>query len=293
MELEDALAERVLNEVAAGPLAVGGGGGRGTQASSDDRVETPYLQLVMERLWEVERSEGSGTLRAATLARLGGAARIVRDHLDDALGDLERAAREAAASMFDHLVTPSGTKISHGVSDLAQFADASRRSCNPSSTACRSSDPALGRRRRRRSRPPTRSSMTCLPMRCSSGGPAGMRSALPNRARRDAERRRRHAFIVAGIALAGLAVMSVVAIFAIEQRHEAIVPAAPGPRPGAQGEGRGPPRAGARVDRDGSLAARHHPQQSLENALGAARPRADQRGRRRATPARLCGRRSG
>ena len=31
-------------------------------------IEAPYLQLVMQRLWEVERASGSTTLRAATLA---------------------------------------------------------------------------------------------------------------------------------------------------------------------------------------------------------------------------------
>ena len=86
------------------------------------RVEAPYLQLVMQRLWEVERSSGSDTLRAATLESLGGAGQVVADHLERAVEALTPEQRDIAASLFDHLVTPSGTKIAHETSDLAQFA---------------------------------------------------------------------------------------------------------------------------------------------------------------------------
>jgi WD40 repeat protein len=91
-------------------------------AGDADRIEAPYLQLVMERIWEEERGRGSDVLRLATLVELGGAAAIVRDHLDRALDVLDDDEQEAAARMFDHLVTPSGTKIAHRATDLAQFA---------------------------------------------------------------------------------------------------------------------------------------------------------------------------
>ena len=43
--------------------------GRGIVAEREDggRIEAPFLQLVMERLWDVERERGSSTLHAATL----------------------------------------------------------------------------------------------------------------------------------------------------------------------------------------------------------------------------------
>ena len=272
MELEDALVERVLDEVAAGRLAVGGGGRGALLATGNGRVETPYLQLVMERLWEVEQSEGSGTLRAATLARLGGAARIVRDHLEDALETLNEPQKEAAARMFDHLVTPSGTKISHGVRDLAQFADGTSQELQP--ILDRLSELRILR----------------------SGGVDGdgvdrryeifhdvladavlewrtrwYAQRVAESARRDAERRRRHALVVAGIALAALAVMSVVTIFAIGQRHEAISQRrqARDLAVKAKGEAR---LAEARALIATALSQLDtSPQQSLENALGAAR----------------------
>jgi WD40 repeat protein len=87
-----------------------------------DRIEAPYLQLVLERLWAAERDGGSGTLRLATLRRLGGSETIVREHLDRALATLNDSEQDVAASMFEHLVTPSGTKIAQSAPDLAEYA---------------------------------------------------------------------------------------------------------------------------------------------------------------------------
>jgi WD40 repeat protein len=109
IEVEPALVAGVLDEVA--------GEGR-----SRDRIEAPYLQLVLERIWETERETGSTVLRVRTLRALGGAATIVRDHLASALAALEVDEQDVAVKMFEHLVTPSGTKIAHDASDLAQYA---------------------------------------------------------------------------------------------------------------------------------------------------------------------------
>ncbi|MFL5929458.1 MAG: hypothetical protein ACJ77E_21195 [Gaiellaceae bacterium] len=86
------------------------------------RVEAPYLQLVMERIWEEEQAVASRLLRLETLEGLGGARAVVREHLGRALGALAPKEQAAAARMFGHLVTPSGTKIAHRASDLATFA---------------------------------------------------------------------------------------------------------------------------------------------------------------------------
>ena len=72
MAAEAALVAAVVDQVASGRIErrlagrgmVAGGATRG-------RVEAPYLQLVMERLWEVERGLGSAVIRAETLAELG------------------------------------------------------------------------------------------------------------------------------------------------------------------------------------------------------------------------------
>ena len=123
--IEDELVGDVLDGVGTGRIELGPGGqgvlgGNGRPSG----IEAPYLQLVMQRLWDVERSQGSATLRATTLARLGGAGQVVADHLERAIEALTPEQRDVAASLFDHLVTPSGTKIAHEAADLAQFARA-------------------------------------------------------------------------------------------------------------------------------------------------------------------------
>jgi WD40 repeat protein len=124
VEAEDALVEEVLASVAVGRIRFGDAGRGGTHDSTAerDRIEAPYLQLVLERLWEVERSRGSRRLRLETLRELGGAAQIVEDHLERAMAALSADDKDAAAAMYNHLVTPSGTKIAHRAGDLARYA---------------------------------------------------------------------------------------------------------------------------------------------------------------------------
>ena len=109
MGVESELVEAVLDE-----CAVGG--------STVDRIEAPYLQLVLERIWESERACGSRKLRLETLQALGGAETIMRQHLHGALVSLAAKEQAVAATVFEHLVTPSGTKIAHRARDLADYA---------------------------------------------------------------------------------------------------------------------------------------------------------------------------
>jgi len=127
---EPVLVEQVLDQVEVGRFAFGNTGagsleGTATAGGSGSRpIEAPYLQLVLTRLWDEERRVGWSQLRLVTLERLGGAERIVRTHLDDALNALSDDEQELAASIFRYLVTPSGTKIAHRVDDLAEYAGA-------------------------------------------------------------------------------------------------------------------------------------------------------------------------
>ena len=66
--IEPALVERVLDEVGAGRIEPAMGGLGAVESAEDGaRIEAPYLQLVMQRLWDEERAVGSDTLRADTL----------------------------------------------------------------------------------------------------------------------------------------------------------------------------------------------------------------------------------
>lgn len=124
VRIEPELTLELLGQLRTGSVTVTEAGkGEVTAARETQRtIETPFLQLVMTRLWEEEAASGSTVLRAATLARLGGAERIVRTHLDAVLADFTDEERDTAATVFRHLVTPSGTKIAHTASDLADYA---------------------------------------------------------------------------------------------------------------------------------------------------------------------------
>ncbi|MPZ75813.1 MAG: hypothetical protein GEU77_04760 [Deltaproteobacteria bacterium] len=90
------------------------------------QIETPYLQMVMTRLWEQEEKAGSHILRLATFVEdpptgLGGADRIVRSHLDGEMESLDPSERDVAAQAFRFLVTRTGSKIALAVDDLAGY----------------------------------------------------------------------------------------------------------------------------------------------------------------------------
>jgi len=123
MEIEPELIDALLREVAVGRVDLGRSGRGGVEDEADaGRIEAPFLQLVLQRLWDVETSRESRRMRLDTLRELGGAARVVQDHLERAMSELSPSQRDAAAAMYNHLVTPSGTKIAHRVGDLAGYA---------------------------------------------------------------------------------------------------------------------------------------------------------------------------
>ncbi|MBK9231095.1 MAG: AAA family ATPase [Anaerolineae bacterium] len=128
--IEPALVEAVLDQVGSGRVTLSkqGAGARDSAQPQDGReqIEAPYLQLVLTRLWDEERANRSAALRMATLDSLGGAETIVRNYLDDTLAALDPADQALAASFFDRLVTPSGTKIALSLDEIAQYAGGDR-----------------------------------------------------------------------------------------------------------------------------------------------------------------------
>ena len=131
---------------------------------------------MLQRLWEVERERQSDVLRLSTLVALGGAQQIVEDHLEHAMAALSPPEQDVAAGMFDHLVTPSGAKIAHGVSDLALFAHVDAAEL----------EPVLLSLSRERILRPTGDNGTRRPLRIYHDVLAG--AVLAWRARHDAER---------------------------------------------------------------------------------------------------------
>ena len=129
--VDPSLVEAVLDGVRAGRIEQAGGLGGVEVNGRPASVEAPYLQLVMQRVWEVERAADSSELRASTLAELGGARQVVADHLERAIADLDPRQRDVAALLFTYLVTPSGTKIAHELPDLAEYAGVSAAEAAP------------------------------------------------------------------------------------------------------------------------------------------------------------------
>jgi WD40 repeat protein len=121
VHIEPELTDELLRELRTGHVSVTESG-RGTAGPNAATIETPFLQLVMTRLWTAEMAKGSRILRRATLDELGGAERIVRTHLDSVMADLTDEQQQVAASVFRHLVTPSGMKVAHTADDLADYA---------------------------------------------------------------------------------------------------------------------------------------------------------------------------
>ncbi|HYO64094.1 MAG TPA: hypothetical protein VER08_10720 [Pyrinomonadaceae bacterium] len=149
--IEAELVRAVLDQVQTGEVMLGetgrgvfkgqeGGAEKGAETgrAADPQIETPFLQMVMSRLWKEEELEGSRVLRLATLERLGdpalketGATRIVRTHLDQKMEALPEEERAVAAEVFHYLVTPSGTKIAHTIPDLALYVEPDPKKAEP------------------------------------------------------------------------------------------------------------------------------------------------------------------
>lgn len=240
VEVEPELVDAVIDEVA----GVGERGGR---------IEAPYLQLVLERLWGEERLRGSSALQLSTLRSLGDAETIVREHLERALDVLDVDEKDVAASMFDHLVTPSGTKVAHRVSDLAEYASVPEQTLLPvlatlnRERILRTVDGAGDGRDRYE----IFHDVLAEPIR------AWRLQRRLERERRQANRRQRKLLVFAVAAAVALAIVTAVALFALVQRSHA--------------------RAQARHAHAGELAATaladlsRDPVRSLQLALSAAR----------------------
>ncbi|MBD2512650.1 WD40 repeat domain-containing protein [Nostoc muscorum FACHB-395] len=98
-----------------------------SEAPSEQRFETPYLQLVMLRLWKQEmRGESpSRRLEKQSYVNLGKAEQIVQYHLDQKLEDLKTDFNiNTSYSLFYYLVTPSGDKLALKAKDLCDYVNA-------------------------------------------------------------------------------------------------------------------------------------------------------------------------
>ncbi|MBZ5525313.1 MAG: DUF4062 domain-containing protein [Acidobacteriia bacterium] len=108
--IQPALADRLIDDLLKGK-------------TGEERVEAPYLQLVMSRWWDREMEKHSLQLRYETLYELGGVNHIYHQHLSSTMSELTLAQRDAAAKIFKLMVTPSGRKQAQTVFDLTNSTD--------------------------------------------------------------------------------------------------------------------------------------------------------------------------
>jgi hypothetical protein len=130
ISIEPELIDELLPQLQTGTVSVGDVGQGGVNAS-EESIETPFLQLVMTRLWDEEGERSSTVLRRATLDDLGGANRIVHTHLDAVMSELTEQQQDIAANIFRYLVTPDGTRIAYTANDLEYIAGRSTESGLP------------------------------------------------------------------------------------------------------------------------------------------------------------------
>jgi hypothetical protein len=220
VSVEPSVVERVLDEVGAGQIEAALGGRGSVEGEIDSvRIEAPYLQLVMQRLWDEERTAGSVVLRVATLDRLGGAQHIVEEHLEGAMNALTVDQKDVAARLFNHLVTPSGTKIAHDVSDLADFGQVTVQDLQPVLTTLsdrrilRSVEEAEGVRYE------IFHDVLAQPVLAWRSRHRTERELEHKLA--DSHRRRRRLQLLFGLVLVALGLMSAVTVFALSQRSQA------------------------------------------------------------------------
>ena len=145
-KIDDDLVKEVLKSVRTDRDLLGtqsiAGGAQNVREAREPAVETPFLQLVMTRIWETEALADSGqlgwvnrffrrqapfkspvmVLRKTTLDSLGGAERVVQNHVEHTLlKKFKPSEQNISQRLFYYLVTPSQTKIAYSADDLAGY----------------------------------------------------------------------------------------------------------------------------------------------------------------------------
>ena len=125
MTIEPKLVDAILDDIQS---AVADKDAKGTDklvfpSGPPGAIETPFLQMVLTRMWDEERAVHSSSLRMQTYESLGRAANIARTHLDNMMERLSEPERDVAASILRFMVTPSGSKIAQEVGSLALWTE--------------------------------------------------------------------------------------------------------------------------------------------------------------------------
>ena len=125
LEEEESFVLRLLEDITAESHDRGG-------PSSAWKIEAPYLQLVMQRLWQKEGiPEQSHVLRLNTYKSLGGTKGIIQEYVYQCMDKLLQSQREAIARVLHVLPTPPQPARISELSELVAHANDDRKDWQP------------------------------------------------------------------------------------------------------------------------------------------------------------------
>jgi hypothetical protein len=119
--VEDELVTTLIRQLKEAEAESGSGADRISNPAAT-RVELPYLQIALTKLWTAEGGPMARALRTATLtdvSKLGGVRQIVRNHVLSVMERLPIDEQDLCARVFDRLVTGIGSKIAYPTEALA------------------------------------------------------------------------------------------------------------------------------------------------------------------------------
>jgi hypothetical protein len=115
IKVEDELVDALIAQLREPEAGVG----RNSLAPPEGRrIELPYLQIALTKLWDEEGGRAASALRNSTLARLRGVGEIIRTHVKQVMERLSPDEQELCAKIFDRLVTSIGSKIAYPTEGL-------------------------------------------------------------------------------------------------------------------------------------------------------------------------------
>jgi len=85
-----------------------------------ETVEPPYLQIVCEQLWELNKADPDKLLRLATYEKAGKSKGILSNYLNGVLQTFTLAEKQLASKAFDHLASQRGVKMAYTAAALAE-----------------------------------------------------------------------------------------------------------------------------------------------------------------------------
>jgi energy-coupling factor transporter ATP-binding protein EcfA2 len=120
-EIEDTLVDEIVVASSGGYIAAAAGDTTAVGGTVGGRIEAPFLQLLLERLWRATVADRDHKLTSARLAALGGAELIVENHILEAIARLSKSEQAIASDCFRFLVSSDRTKIAQRSRDLADW----------------------------------------------------------------------------------------------------------------------------------------------------------------------------